>query len=243
MLSAPAAPPDTTCGLYTHLTLPSYIFADKYQLSTTDSLFLQSHNLRALRHISGETDLEAPDWIIQRWGSQLLMELATPEPTTKKSNLDTDSSNEWEVTIPLHLRYLHPSPSGYRNVSAPWPIVFWACTSEDDTQMGLNPFDRTHLGWNDHFGPKTLFYQFHPSPAPVEDAKLIENIQVPVLRVGQSSGFMGDQAKQIEIGTVSVVLIGFLWILWKLGAVARVSGMMGHDHRRPRAQALKSKRQ
>lgn len=109
--------------------------------------------------------------------------------------------------------------------------------------MGLNPFDRTRLSWDDHFGPKTFFYQLYPSPEPVESATLVENIQVPVLRIEQKSGFMANQAKQIEFGTVSVVLVGFLWVLWKLGVVARVSGVMGNNNRNLRTQVIKSKTQ
>src|SRR5207248_4360397 len=61
--SADLAPPitkpeESTCALHTYLTLPSAIFADKYQLSSTDELFRKSHHLQALRSINGETDLE-----------------------------------------------------------------------------------------------------------------------------------------------------------------------------------------
>ena len=80
-----STPPSTTCALHTYLTLPSPLFADKYQLSTSDPIFLGSHNLVSLRSISGETDLEAPDYLVEKWGSNLLLELATL-PT----NISTD---------------------------------------------------------------------------------------------------------------------------------------------------------
>ncbi|WEW56622.1 protease B nonderepressible form [Emydomyces testavorans] len=241
-LSPPPAPSDTVCGLYTYITLPSHLFADKYQLSTTDPLFLQSHNLRSLHHMAGETDLEAPDWVTRRWGSHLLMELATPKPNKKDTKKPKKtSSDDWEIAIPLHLRYLHPSKSGYRNVSAPWPLVFWACTSDDTSKMGINPFDRTHLAWDDLFGAKkTYFYQFHPSPEPVttnepaEVPKLVETIQVPVLRINEDAKFMANQARQIEFGTVGVILVGFFWVLWKLGVVVRISGVRSNQALRTR---------
>ncbi|KAL1885267.1 protease B nonderepressible form [Paecilomyces lecythidis] len=216
-LSAPPAPADATCALHSYLTLPSPIFADKYQLSTTDRLFLESHNLAALRTISGEADLEAPDWVTSRWGSNLLLELATPA--------ETDSAKEdWEVTVPLHLRYLKPSPSGNRTVSVPWPVVFWACTAEEGTKMGVNPFDRVNLGWEGLFGPKTMFYQLSPSPSKDPTSaiqpRLVEQLDVPVLEIKE--GLQGIiQARAIEIGTGIVVLLGFLWALWKLALVAR----------------------
>ncbi|PGH10135.1 hypothetical protein AJ80_07586 [Polytolypa hystricis UAMH7299] len=227
-LTPPPAPADSTCALHTYLTLPSAIFADKYQLSTTDTLFLQSHNLIALRSIAGETDLEAPDWVTKRWGSNLLLELATPP--AKPSTSDNDDG-DWEITIPLHLRYLHPSASGYRNTSIPWPIVFWACTSEEGTKMGTNPFDRVNLGWDGLFGPRTMFYQLHPSLSEestlakdtTAQLKLVEQIKVPVLGIEDGDGDR-SQARNIEVITVIVILAGFFWVLWKLGRVVKTSG-------------------
>ncbi|PKY07250.1 PIG-X-domain-containing protein [Aspergillus campestris IBT 28561] len=208
-LHRPPAPPDATCALHTYLTLPSTIFGDKYQLSTTDPLFLSSHNLAALRAVAGETDLEAPDWSVSRWGSTWLLELATPDPT----------SEEWNVTVPLHLRYLKPSESGIRSAAVPWPVVFWACTAEDGTKMGVNPFDRANLGWDGLFGPRTMFYQLHPAPQP--GAPLVEELEVPVLRLENEGLFQG---KVIELATVAVISLGFVWVLWKLGLVVRGSG-------------------
>jgi hypothetical protein len=208
-LNPPPAPPDATCALHTYLTLPSSIFGDKYQLSTTDPLFLDSHNLVALRAVAGETDLEAPDWFVSHWGSNWLLELATPAESEK-------SPEDWNVTIPLHLRYLRPSESGYRSASVPWPVVFWACTAEDGTKMGVNPFDRVNLGWEGLFGTRTMFYQLHPS-----SDRLVEEVEVPVLRL-DGEGFF--QSKIIELGTVIVIGLGSLWVLWKLGLVARSFG-------------------
>ncbi|KAL2865625.1 uncharacterized protein BJX67DRAFT_373018 [Aspergillus lucknowensis] len=214
-LKEPPGGPEVACALHAYLTLPSSLFGDKYQLSTTDDLFLKSHNLVALRAVAGETDLEAPDWFVSRWGSSWLLELDTP--------LDSDQGSEdWNVTIPLHLRYLHPSASGYRSVSIPWPVVFWACTAEDGTKMGMNPFDRVNLGWEGLFGPRTMFYQLHPSPLN-ENNVLVEELKVPVLTVKENSGIF--QSKVIELGTVAVIVLGFLWVLWKLALVVRSSGI------------------
>ncbi|KAL1968948.1 hypothetical protein VTN77DRAFT_782 [Rasamsonia byssochlamydoides] len=239
LLTRPPAPPDATCALHTYLTLPSTIFADKYQLSTTDPLFLNSHHLVALRSVAGETDLEAPDWVVPRWGSNLLLELATPagrksRPGDRHGHADGDS---WNITIPLHLRYLEPSQSGYRSTSVPWPVVFWACTAEDGTKMGINPFDRVNLGWEGLFGPRTMFFQLHPS---LSSSRFVEDIQVPVLKEaplvaeeGASSRSL-QTAQQIELGTVLVIVLGFVWVLWRLGLVVRSSGIGDGDRRRER---------
>ncbi|KAL2361281.1 hypothetical protein RJZ56_005819 [Blastomyces dermatitidis] len=255
----PRAPPDSKCGLHTYLTLPSSVFADKYQLSTTDPLFLQSHNLLSLRAIAGETDLEAPDWVTERWGSSLLLELATPPSSnTHKSthgNRNDDNDNDWQVTIPLHLRYLHPSPSGYRNISVPWPVIFWACTPEDEEReesaadgrgkmMAINPFDRVRLGWDGLFAPGTLFYQLHPDTATSTDedahvhlgaerGMMVEKIQVPVLRIddGNDGGLL-DNVRSIEMVTLVVVVFGFLWVLRSLGRVVKEGGLGSGGGRR-----------
>ncbi|OQE39781.1 hypothetical protein PENCOP_c006G00656 [Penicillium coprophilum] len=214
-LKRPIAPSDATCALHTYLTLPSVIFGDQYQLATTDPLFLESHNLVALRALAGEMDLEAPDWVVQRWGSTWLLELATPEA---EDAANTPDPSNWTATIPLHLRYLPPSETGHRTAHVPWPVVFWACTTEDGTKMGVNPFDRTNLGWDGLFGPRTMFYQLQP----VGD-RLVEEIDVPVLRIeGGDSYFQG---KYIEFGTCVAISLGFMWVLWRLVRVAWSSGV------------------
>lgn len=205
--------PDSSCALYSYLTLPSSVFGDEYQLSTTDPLFLQSHNLAGLRAVSGDTDLEAPDWVVPTWGSNWLFELATPP-------FDQTPEEYWNVTVPLHLRYLRPSESGYRTASIPWPVVFWACPAETETKLGGNPFDRANLGWDGLFAPQTRFYQVHPSPSPGGEAgRLVEELSVPVLRLARDEGLF--RTKNIELGTVLVVTLGLLWVLWKLGLVVR----------------------
>lgn len=213
-LKRPPAPSDATCALHTHLTLPSTVFGDQYQLGTTDPLFLESHNLVALRALAGEMDLEAPDWAVKHWGSSWLFELATP-PENPESTVD---SSNWTATIPLHFRYLPPSETGYRAAQVPWPVVFWACTAEDGTKMGVNPFDRTNLGWDGLFGPRTMFYQLQPA-----GDRLVENLEVPVLRLESGDGLF--QGKYIELGTCAVISLGFLWVLFKLLRVAWSSGL------------------
>lgn len=214
-LARPPAPEDAACALHSYLTLPSVIFADKYQLSTTDELFLNSHNLVALRAISGETDLEAPDWVLPQWGSNLLLELARPS--------DEQTAEPWDVTVPLHLRYLKPSEGGIQHTSLPWPVVFWACTADDGTKMGINPFDRVNVGYDGLFGPKTMFFQLHPETTN-RSSGLVEYLPVPVLQTTAE----GDVAwhgktvyQQVELGTVVAIVLGFVWVLWKLGAVVK----------------------
>ena len=78
--------------------------------------------------------------------------------------------------------------------------------------MAVNPFDRVNLGYDGLFGPKTMFYHLEPAlEGGNGSGRLVERIDVPVLQTGETAW--------VEIGTVAVVLAGFLWVIWKLGTV------------------------
>ncbi|KAI3475318.1 hypothetical protein L1887_63295 [Cichorium endivia] len=123
-------PPQSSCRFARlHDTLPSSLFIDQYQFS--DELFLQSQNLVALRALSGEQDLEAPEWVVKSWGSAALFELAHPA----SANAEGDT---WIATIPTHLRYVRNRETRLhrpmRKFSLPAPVVFWACNAEEGTK-------------------------------------------------------------------------------------------------------------
>ncbi|OTA81917.1 hypothetical protein M434DRAFT_401192 [Hypoxylon sp. CO27-5] len=189
---------DAACSLHTYLTLPRTVFADKYQLG--DELFLSSKNLSSLRYISQPVDLEAPSYAMNIWGSSVLLELQPP---------DVKDKQPWTAEIPLHLRYLAPAEKGYRNVSIPWPVVFWACTAEDGMKFSNNPFDRVNLGYDGLFGPRTMFW--HIDAKPSEGENLYHEIQVPVLDLGLSN--------RISSGTATIVTMGLAFVVWKLVSV------------------------
>lgn len=196
-------PKEGYCALHAYLTLPSSLFIDRYQLS--DSLFLASQKLIALRSLSGEQDLEAPDWAITRWGSAALLELAHPDQATLDDNSDT-----WNVTIPTHLRYLkwksNSTDSSETSIDIPYPVVFWACEADEGLKMSTSPFDRVNLGYDGLFGPKTMFY--HIPSALEEGESLLRKLNVPVL--GSSDAF------GVQIGTLLAIVLGFGWVFWQL---------------------------
>lgn len=213
-LTFPAAslkPPQPSCALHAYLTLPSALFIDRYQFS--DGLFLESQNLKALHALSGEQDLEAPDWIIKSWGSAALFELSYPDAAGSGSAL-------WTATIPTHLRYVSPanssaSSSSHASLDISAPIVFWACHADDGPKFKVNPFDRENLGYDGLFGTKTMFYHVPPAPVTGDDTisgeegkGLLLNLDVPVL---DSKG-----AGWVPTATMAVVLAGFAWVLFKL---------------------------
>lgn len=217
-------PEGSVCALQTYLTLPSHIFADKYAFLSNDPLFRTTHHLGHLRSISGETDLEAPDYVVEKWGSSLLLEIQTPQTPTNTSHHHNNSANQvsggpgadasWDATIPLHLRYLAPQPHGTSTIQIPWPVLFWACTADDGTKFPVNPFDRTQLGYDGLFGPRTMFYHLDPAPLPHynnnNNGTLAERIVVPVLDTEIAS------PRTVEYLTIAAITLGFLWVLFKL---------------------------
>ncbi|KAL9602596.1 MAG: hypothetical protein Q9219_001740 [cf. Caloplaca sp. 3 TL-2023] len=203
--SGPSAPPNLTCTLHAYLVLPSPLFIDKYQLSSPN--FLAAKNLRTVRALSGDTDLEAPHWVTRKWGSALLMELAPPTVQRKSSQV---GDALWYAEIPLHLRYLVPANGGITNLNVPWPVVFWACPAEEGVKMHVNPFDRVSLGYESLFGPRTMFYHLQPQPA-LADETLVAKMRVPVMDV--------ERTTWVEIGTVAVVVLGVLWVSGMLSRV------------------------
>jgi len=209
---------DRECKLHSYLTLPKTMFADKYQLSSDNSLFLSSKNISALRYISEPTDLEAPVYAVDPWGSALLLELAPPSPDTK--------SREWTAEIPLHSRYLPPSNSedGMTRINIPSPVLFWACTAEEGSKFTVNPFDRVSLGYDGLFGGRSMFFHLSPESSQLSRSGIatgsgettgiiVHRIKVPVLNLKYSW--------MVEYGTGVMVLLGFLWVLVCLFMVTR----------------------
>lgn len=194
-----AAPPlddDAECAPYAYFTLPKVIFADRYQLA--DELFLASKNLTAAKYVSEPVDLEAPAYTTKPWGSNVLLELAPPK--------DNAAAKDWTVEVPLHLRYLKPTPTGKEEAGIPYPVVFWACDGQKDAGYAISPFDRVNLGYDGLFSPGTTFW--HVSPEPEAGGRLINSISVPVVTEGAS--------QWVGVGTAVAVGLGFIWILLKL---------------------------
>jgi len=199
-IHGPVKPPPNDggeCTLNAYFTLPVALFIDKYQLSSDNQRLLDSLSIKRIKAISGETDLEAPVWTREKWGSRILVEV-----DTKKGE------NGIELELPLHLRYLEPCYNcTTTKVDFAWPSVFWACRSEQWKKMAVNPFDRLHLGWEDLFPEQVMYYYLSPVPHGGGEGAW-SSIDVPVLGL--------ENAEMIKIGTVTVVGFGFLWVLFRI---------------------------
>ncbi|RFU78135.1 hypothetical protein TARUN_4067 [Trichoderma arundinaceum] len=215
--TAPPLDDDAECAPYAYLTLPKVIFADRYQLA--DELFLASKNLTATKYVSEPVDLEAPAYTTKTWGSNVLLQLAPPG--------DSAQAEDWTVEVPLHLRYLKPTPTGKEEAGIPYPVVFWACESQQDVAYGVSPFDRVNLGYDGLFSPSTTFW--HVNPKPEAGGRLVNSISVPVVADGAS--------QWVGIGTAVAVGLGFIWILLQL-----VGGYSKSGHGAATAKAEESKK-
>ncbi|KAJ4304045.1 protease B nonderepressible form [Collariella sp. IMI 366227] len=225
-LSSPTPPPlassddsDAICFPYAYFTLPRTIFADKYQLA--DPLFLASKNLTSLRYTTDPVDLEAPEYVMPQWGSSILVQLVPPTTPSPSSSSEkrVKQEPEWTAQIPLHLRYLTPAPGGYSTIEVPYPAVFWACEPEEGEGMEFppSPFEKGRVGYDGLFEQGTVFW--HVEPKPVEgDNRLVNQVRVPVLDL--------DKAGWVNAGTAAAVLLGFAWVVWKLGGVWWREGML-----------------
>ena len=80
--------------------------------------------------------------------------------------------------------------------------------------MNTNPFDRANLGYDGLFGPRTIFYHLQPRSG---RESLLEVIEVPVLDLE------GSKTKWIDYGTVTIVVLGFLWVSLNLLTANRAS--------------------
>ncbi|KAK4198143.1 PIG-X [Triangularia verruculosa] len=196
------SPNPDSCRLHAYFTLPKTVFPDRHQLS--DPLFLASKNLSALRYITPGIDLEAPEYVTNTWGSSLLLELSPPL-----------KGGEWTAQVPLHLRYLSPSVTGYRSAEVPYPAVFWACEAEEGTRFPVNPFEKDKVGYDGLFGERTVFWHLDPTTT-AGDGVLVNGVKVPVLNL--------EKAGWVNVGTAVVVGLGFLWVVFKLLGVGFAGG-------------------
>lgn len=196
-----SAPPDAQCSLQVHLTMPSSIFVDPYSLKPSDPNFVSSNHIATVHSIAGYTDLEAPAYVPSPWGSTLLV---TPLLPSSSNITSTNPSDPWEITIPLHLRYLPPTTSSHTPTTLPWPVAYWACSASAGTKFPINPFDRAHLGYDSAYGPLTMFYHLMPSST---SGRIAETLTVPVYNTAHATPW------KVEAITLAVIVAGFAWVL------------------------------
>lgn len=124
------------CKLYYYLDLNKSFFVDKYQLPKEFTSYVNF----------GNTDLELPEYKINEWGSEILMEI----------------ENNQQISLPLHSRYQLPNnESSIRVTGINDPLIFYGCDVKDSYLLESSPFDnRLDIGGNYErfFTDNTVFY-------------------------------------------------------------------------------------
>ncbi|BFZ59108.1 protease B nonderepressible form [Saitoella coloradoensis] len=180
----PTEPPAEECTLNALYTLPSPVFLDKYQLA--DRAAFKSGGVSSSR-VWGETDLEAPVWAVDGWGSMAAVEVDWRGQEVK---------DDITVELPLHMRYAVPDDE--RQVEIQQPVVYWACENIPQSPLEENPFDT----------PQTLYTHLHPGDTTfhfltptLEHAMRIE---VPTARTGDLA--------MARWGTMGAITLGMVWV-------------------------------
>ncbi|GAA6016606.1 hypothetical protein JCM11491_006014 [Sporobolomyces phaffii] len=144
----PGRAPRRSCALIAAVSIPPAFILDRYQLAQLERDGALSGS--RILAISGDVDLEAPEWSASASESAgVLVQLV--DPTTSSSSPTPPQPLDATVTldIPLHLRYQRPSHLGRAHVAIePPPRVFWACPDDgdgDDDGPRVEPTSTTQI--------------------------------------------------------------------------------------------------
>ncbi|KAK9452176.1 PIG-X [Limtongia smithiae] len=236
-----------TCGLYGYYTMPSYLFVDQYQISDLTELPSIS-GVKRVVGIWGETDLEIPVWMVDKWGSTMLLELQPPVQQQEEDLTDVAVAEGptvsatvgtgFDIEVPMHSRYEVPA----WNTSTvahdiPWPIFFWACNGSSESEMITGPFDSNGHGHESFFAPGTSFSYLVPdkpysNPLDNSTSDLVTDLHIPVVPL--------DTYKYVQPWTVAVILLGAFWIIGKtLQGLKRDGGIRKRQGVKPDNAKLK----
>ncbi|KAI0310924.1 PIG-X, partial [Amylostereum chailletii] len=183
--------PRQSCSLYLAYTLSPHVFADPYELELHGHAFTLGGKERS------RTDLEAPVFALNEDAKDVLL-------LNVHHALKEREGGKLEVEVPLHLRYGRPTDaSEYASVDVAPPVAFWAC-EDGGFSVEITP-ELTHVARG--VEGKALYIIEH---APEVG---IETVRVPV-------GYLGD-LRLVEGGTVCVVLVAFMWVVWKVVGAGR----------------------
>uniref|UniRef100_A0A060TBR2 Protein PBN1 n=1 Tax=Blastobotrys adeninivorans TaxID=409370 RepID=A0A060TBR2_BLAAD len=180
-----------SCKLFAKYNIPRSLFLDKYQLQDLERETPSAPASGKLIGVWGESDLEAPVWEVQGWGSEAVVQIYPPDAT----------GQEFNFTLPMHSRYEVPQEGDTKvDHEMPLPFVFWACANIQDPLAGEYPA----VAYESLFPPNTVFYRVPGSPYS-EPESVVSPYSIPVAPV-QSFGV-------VQLATVVAVLGGFLYLV------------------------------
>ncbi|KIM57639.1 hypothetical protein SCLCIDRAFT_1219329 [Scleroderma citrinum Foug A] len=145
----------------------------------------------------GESNLELPVFAVEQSDVTLLLSAMPAAPHLQ----------EVVVDVPIHVRYGPPlsSYTHYQSIEIPPPMCFWACPGFVDPSFRSTsspPVERSEM-------LRRFAYFLVPETAPLLAAAKLE---IPL-------GSLHD-LPLVEAGTATVVLVAFLWLLYRSWACA-----------------------
>lgn len=202
-------PPQEQCSLFAKYTFDKSLFLDKYQLAELSKPTPSRPPVGYLYNLWGESDLEAPVWAVDGYGSEALVQIYT------KNRPSTEVPGKFQFELPAHSRYEVPQ----LNITSvqetqPWPAVFWACqpTKEElESHPSPGSVEAVTLGYEQIFPKSTVFHFLQPLPS--DDQKLISHFDIPVAPV--------SAYETVQNITFLVIFGSFLYLIYELIGKAR----------------------
>lgn len=200
--------PRQQCSLFAKYSFSKSLFLDRYQLKDLSEPTPNRPAIGQLYDVWGETDLEAPIWAVDGWGSEALIQIFTSHK---------ERNDDLVFDLPTHSRYEVPQENAsFVHEYQPWPVVFWACLpssepEESDTLESKIPaaIETRNIGYESIFPKSTVFYYLSPQvPQEFSSPKLYSEFDIPVAPFSAYS--------TVQIGTVVVILLFFFYLLYEI---------------------------
>lgn len=199
-----AVSPQTKCSLFAKYTFSKSLFLDKYQLAELDKPTPSRDAVGYLYELWGETDLEAPIWAVDGYGSEALVQIYV-------KNRPTDEiPGTFQFELPTHSRYEVPQiNSTVVGEVQPWPVVFWACQStegEKEAYPAPGAVETVHLGYETIFPESTAFHYLTPK---IDAGKILQSeFDIPVAPF--------SSYETVQLVTLVAILAGFFYLIYEL---------------------------
>ncbi|ODQ63481.1 PIG-X-domain-containing protein [Nadsonia fulvescens var. elongata DSM 6958] len=221
----PLNPEHAECSIFAKYTIPKSLFLDKYQLADLDRSTSAKDATGKLVALWGESDLEAPVWNVEGWGSEALVQIFDPKEPNNPNPLSftPNTKSKFEFVFPLHSRYEVPLMNiTVHDEQIAWPLLFWACEKknynpadeltdmkfhqESAKKIMSSPFYRSSIGgFNELFGQDVSFHHLEPA-----QNRLQSSFHIPVV--------LFSCYNVVGLFTILSILGGFLWIIRKIMA-------------------------
>jgi len=196
--------PQARCSLFAKYTFAKSLFLDKYQLAELDKPTPSRDAVGYLHGLWGESDLEAPIWAVDGYGSEALVQIYA------KNRPKSETPGTFQFELPTHSRYEVPQlNSTVVDEVQPWPVVFWACQSTEEEKEAYpapGAVETVHLGYETIFPKNTVFHYLTPK---VEAGKTLQSeFDIPVAPF--------SSYETVQLVTLIAILTGFFYLTYEL---------------------------